>query len=172
MHFWTLVYKHLFKSLLSVISDLCLGAELLGDGSMFKFLRDHQTFPQILYYFKFPPVIQKGSNFASSVTFFISGLVLNNSYPSSHSSVSKESACNAGELGSIPELGRSPGEGNDNPLQYSCLKNPMGRGAWWATVHGVARVGYDLATKPPPQPHPNEYAVASHCVYDLYFLND
>ena len=51
----------------------------------------------------------------------------------------KESACNAGDLDSIPGLGRSPGEGNDNPLQYSCLENPMGRGAWQATVHGVAK---------------------------------
>ena len=59
------------------------------------------------------------------------------------SSVSKESACNAGDLGLIPGSGRSPGEENGNPLQYSCLGNPMDRGAWWATVHGVARVGYD-----------------------------
>ena len=50
----------------------------------------------------------------------------------------KASACNVGDLGSIPGLGRSPGEGNGNPLQYSCLENPMDRGAWWATVHGVA----------------------------------
>ena len=67
-----------------------------------------------------------------------------------HSSVSEESACNAGDLGSMPGLGRSPEEGNSNPLQYSCLRNPMDRGAWWATVHGVARVGHGLATKPPP----------------------
>ena len=51
----------------------------------------------------------------------------------------KESACNAGDLGSIPGSGRSPGEGNGNPLQYSCLENPMDRGAWWATVHGVTK---------------------------------
>ena len=51
---------------------------------------------------------------------------------------SEESACNAGNSGSIPGLGRSPGEGNGNPLQYSCLGSPMDRGAWWATVHGVA----------------------------------
>ena len=51
----------------------------------------------------------------------------------------KASAYNVGDLGSIPGSGRSPGEGNDNPLQYSCLKNPMDRGAWWATVHGVAK---------------------------------
>ena len=51
----------------------------------------------------------------------------------------KESACNAGDMGSIPELGKSPGERNGNLLQYSCLENPMDRGAWWATVHGVAK---------------------------------
>ena len=50
----------------------------------------------------------------------------------------KASACNAGDLGSILGSGRSPGEGNGNPLQYSCLENPMDRGAWWAIVHGVA----------------------------------
>ena len=49
------------------------------------------------------------------------------------------SACNAGDLGSIPGLGRSPGEGNGNPIQYSCLENLMDTGAWWATVHGVAK---------------------------------
>ena len=67
-----------------------------------------------------------------------------------HSSVSKESACNAGDLGSIPGSGRSPKEGNSNPLQYSCLENPVDRGAWRATVHGVTGVGHDLVTKPPP----------------------
>ena len=51
----------------------------------------------------------------------------------------KASACNVGDLGSIPGSGRSPGEGNGNPLQYSCLENPMDGGAWWATVHGVAK---------------------------------
>ena len=51
----------------------------------------------------------------------------------------KESACNAGDMGSIPGLGRSPGEENGNPLQYSCLENSMDRGAWWVTVHGVAK---------------------------------
>ena len=51
----------------------------------------------------------------------------------------KESTCNAGDSGSISGLGRSPGEGNDNPLQYSCLEKSMDRGAWQATVHGVAK---------------------------------
>ena len=54
-------------------------------------------------------------------------------------SLSKESACNAGDLGSIPELGRPPGKGNSYPLQYSCLENSMDRGGWRATVHGVAK---------------------------------
>ena len=52
---------------------------------------------------------------------------------------SKESACNAQDPGSIPGSGRSTAGGNSNPLQYSCLQNPMDRGAWWATVHGVAK---------------------------------
>ena len=64
-----------------------------------------------------------------------------------HSSVGKEPACNAGDLGSIPGSGRSPGEGNGNTLQYSCLENPMDKGAWQATVHEVASIGHDLATK-------------------------
>ena len=63
-----------------------------------------------------------------------------------HSSVDKESVCNAGDPGSIPGLGRSLGEGNGNPLQYSCLENPMDRGARQATVYGVVRTGHDLAT--------------------------
>ena len=56
-----------------------------------------------------------------------------------HYSDGKESACNAGDPGSIPGLGRSPGEGNGNPLQYSCLEISIDRGAWWATVQGVAK---------------------------------
>ena len=67
----------------------------------------------------------------------------------SHSSVSKESDCSAGDLGSIPGLRRSPGEGNGNPLQYSCLENPRDRGAWRSKVHGAARVRHALTTKPP-----------------------
>ena len=54
-----------------------------------------------------------------------------------------EPACNAGDPSSIPALGRSPGEGNGNPLQYSCLENPMDRGAWRATVHGVANIRHN-----------------------------
>ena len=55
------------------------------------------------------------------------------------SSDGKKSACNAADLGLIPRLGRYPGGGHGNPLQYSCLENPMDRGDWWATVHGVAK---------------------------------
>ena len=65
----------------------------------------------------------------------------------------KESSCSArdtGDMGSISGSGRSPGEGNGNPLQYSYLENPTDRDAWQTTVYGVARVGHDLVPKPPP----------------------
>ena len=65
--------------------------------------------------------------------------------------IKKESACSAGDEGSISESGRYPREGNGNPLQYSCLGNPIVRGTWQVTVHGLARkVGHDLATKQQP----------------------
>ena len=57
----------------------------------------------------------------------------------------KESACDVGDQGSIPGSGRYPGEGHGNPLQYSCLENPMDRGAWWATVHGVTKSQIQLS---------------------------
>ena len=56
-----------------------------------------------------------------------------------YSSVGKEFSCNARGLGSVAGLGRCPGEGNSNPLQYPCLENLMDKGAWWAAVHGVAK---------------------------------
>ena len=62
--------------------------------------------------------------------------------PGTHDSDGKESTCNAGDIrdsDSIPELERSPGGGNRNPLQYSCLRNHMARGAWQAIVHGAAK---------------------------------
>ena len=61
--------------------------------------------------------------------------------------IGKESAWGAGDGSSIPGSGRSPGGGNDSSLQYSCLADPMDRGVWWATVHGVSEVGHDLVTK-------------------------
>ena len=70
----------------------------------------------------------------------------------------KSSACNAGDTGLIPVLGRSPTEGNANPFQYSCLENSMDRGAWQATVHGIARVGHNLTSKPPPHTYIHTYA--------------
>ena len=66
----------------------------------------------------------------------------------------KDLAASAGDMsgtGSIPGSGRSPEGGHGNPLQYACLENPMDRGAWGATVRGVAGVRHDLATKPPPR---------------------
>ena len=62
-------------------------------------------------------------------------------------SVGKETACNAGDVGSIPGWGRSPGGGQGNPLQYSCLENPKDRVAWPATVHSVARSDTTEVTK-------------------------
>ena len=66
----------------------------------------------------------------------------------------KHLAYNAGDLGSIPGSGRSSGEGNGNPLQYSCLENPMDRGAWWATVHGVAKSQTQLQNNTCKQKYP------------------
>ena len=90
--------------------------------------------------------------------------------------VVKNTPTSAGDIrgvGSIPGLGRSPGEGNGNPLQYSCLRNPMDRGAWWVTVHELERVGHNLATK---QTTTNSSLsgckVKSHCDFDGHFPND
>ena len=65
-------------------------------------------------------------------------------------SAGKESSCNAEDLGSIPGLGRSPGEGNGNPFHYSCLENPMYRGAWQATVHRFAKSWIQQSNQHPP----------------------
>ena len=62
-------------------------------------------------------------------------------------SVIKNLSANAGDMGLVPVSGRSPAEGNENPLQYSCLGNPMDRGTWQATVHEISRVRHDLVTK-------------------------
>ena len=61
------------------------------------------------------------------------------------SSVGTESACCAGDVGSIPGLGSSPGEGNGDPVKYYCLENSMDRGLWWDTVHGVAKIQAPLS---------------------------
>ena len=76
-----------------------------------------------------PPLVY----FGNLIFFFFNALY------NSGGSDGKASAYNAGDSGSIPGSGRSPGEGNGNPLQYSCLENPMDGGAWLATVHGVAK---------------------------------
>ena len=81
----------------------------------------------------------KNHDSAASVyrIFFFKLLVLNMGFPGG--SNGKESACNAEDLGSIPESGRSPRGGNDNPLQYPCLENLIDRGAWWTAVQGVPK---------------------------------
>ena len=102
----------------------------------------HQRRPRTLEWVTYP--FSRGSSRARNWTGVscIAGRFFTN-FPGS--SVGKASASNAGDLGSIPGSGRSPGEGNGNPPQYSCLENPMDRWAWQATVHGMARVGYNLA---------------------------
>ena len=62
-----------------------------------------------------------------------------------HGAVVKNPPAKAGDAGLIPGSGRSPGEGNGNPLQYSCLETPKDRGAWWDTVHGVAKTQIQLS---------------------------
>ena len=74
----------------------------------------------------------------------------------------KVSACNAGDPGSHPGLGRAPGEGNGNPHQYSCLENPMDRGAWWATVsiicfHTLSRTPYCISLQRAPSAAGNKF---------------
>ena len=76
----------------------------------------------------------------------------------------KNPPANAGDMGSISGLGGSPGEGNGSPLQYSCLGNPIGRGAWWATVHGVAKSRTQLSTHAHPSP------LKSHLTRELLVL--
>ena len=83
----------------------------------------------------------------------------------------KSLPANAGDPGLIPDPRRSPGEGSGNPLQCSCLGNPMDRGAWWATVHGVARVEHNLVTKPPPPPPPPTLSLyLCVCFYSFILL--
>ena len=86
-----------------------------------------------------------GHDWATSLSFFLS-LYYKEGFPGG--SLVKNPPANAEDAGSIPRLGRSPGEGNGNLLQYSCLGNPMDRGAWRATTHGVTkRVRHNLAIK-------------------------
>ena len=75
-------------------------------------------------------------------------------------SVVKNRLANAGDMGSIPGLGRSSGEGNGNPLQYSCLENPMDRGAWQATVHGVTKSQTQLS---------NFTSLFTKCILSIFF---
>ena len=83
------------------------------------------------------PNLNMGKGKETCLSYTISGSAVNNS-PASE-----------GDAGSIPRLGRFPGGGNGNPLQYSCLKNPVDRGAWQATVHGVTKSQTGLSTAQP-----------------------
>ena len=100
---------------------------------------------------------KKESPSVSSFFFFFFFELLECNWGFSGGSVSKEPTCNAGDTGSIPGSGRSPREGNVNPLYYSCLGNSIDRGAWWAIVYGVA--GHDLGTKPPPPGYNSAFSI-------------
>ena len=92
-----------------------------------------------------PANIPQLPNFCPSLLLIAINMILTRKRGFHGGSDGKESACNAGDPDLIPVLGRSPGEGNGSPLQYSCLENPMDRGAWWATVHGVTNMTERLA---------------------------
>ena len=114
----------------SLITHSCpLYIFLLGFNNFYQYIKIPYTFKGIIVF-----VIHILSQFAIWLLIL---LMVYFGFPDS--SVGKESTCNAGDSGLIPGLGRSPGEGKDHPLQYSCLENPMDRGAWQATVHGVTQ---------------------------------
>ena len=85
--------------------------------------------------------------FTSFLNIFLIFFLLNDIRNFPGGSVVKNLPASARDMGSVLELGRLPGEGNGNPLEYSCLGNPMDRGAWRVTIHGVTRLGQDLETK-------------------------
>ena len=131
---WSFLH-HLFKIILP--------------GSWFKHIILHgvKNSPGNLYPFGAPQTLWSRNSFLMHLLIRLFWCdVLKGSFPGG--SDGKASVFNAGDLGLIPVLGRSPGEGNGNSLQYSCLENPTEGGAWWATVHGVGsqRVGHDWAT--------------------------
>ena len=82
-------------------------------------------------------------------------------------SMVKNSLANVGDMGLIPGWGRSPGEGNGNPLQYSCLENPMNRAVWWATVHRVAKNQTWLSTHTHTHTHTHPWAWGSLCFFSV-----
>ena len=96
----------------------------------------------------------------SVISSYIDPFIITQGFPGG--SEVKASACNAGDLGSIPGSGRSPGEGNGKPLQYSCPENPMDRGAWWATVHGVEKSWTRLSTHAATQPSSHKKEKVNH----------
>ena len=136
VHRWPINYKQFFQwGIFQVLSSQWLVSRLFAH----KVSLASGRWELVL----FPGREQKLPDFSLEKTFFFLLLVQKSWFWSSTipfcSSVGKESVCNAGDPGSIPGLGRFPGEGNGNPLQYSCLENPMDREAWQAKVHRIAK---------------------------------
>ena len=121
------ICEHLFLDSWLFFTDLCVS--LYSSAILFISFLQYCFNHYILEY------SLKSGSVIPLVLFFFLRIALG--FPSG--SDSKASVCNTGDPGSIPGFGRSPGEGNGSPLQYSCLENPMDRGAWQATVHGVAQ---------------------------------
>ena len=120
--------------------DLLCGAEIpdhLDLGTRMLHRKNISTSAQKLVSFSYQIEYSDMCSFSGNMFLFSVYVVPCLDFPGG--SGSKESACNAGDLGSIPGSGRSPGEGNGYPLQYSCLENSMDRGTWWAIVHGVTK---------------------------------
>ena len=119
---------------------------------------------------EFMCVYSQGENFEGHHSFgwISSSLLAKMGFPGG--SKSKESACNAGDPCSILGLERSPREKNGYLLQYSCLGNPMGRGAWWATVHRVTKSRHDLATKPQEYVYLSMHSLISWFYFLLSYL--
>ena len=119
--------------ILSCISSLCIldinPLSIISFANIFSHLVDCVFILSVV-----PFAVQKLSSLIRSYLLVFAFISFAVGFPGG--SDGKDSSCNAGNLGLIPESGRSPGEGNGNPLQYSCLENPTDRRAWWATVHG------------------------------------
>ena len=115
--------------------------EIFYRNNGFHFLQKEKPNPAIAKCLQlFPIQPPRGNSPLMSLTSTSNSTISNQGFPCG--SEGKESACNAGDLSWIPGLDRSPGKENGNPLQYSCLENPMDRGAWRATVHRVAKSGH------------------------------
>ena len=126
--------------------EVLLKKELFCTKSSYEYLSYFSCMPRVCMRFFSPSLYKKILNFFELINILNQcilwlrlPILSNKNYGFPGGSDGRKPACSAGHPGSTPGSGRSPGEGNGNPLQYSCLENPMDRGAWWAIVHGVTK---------------------------------